>query len=326
MLNNFINAKDFYDLINKGPKALPHMVSRLMSREQQRVKAAWAHTDNPPTNWWDIPAVRTRWNQLVSGTASVDYHEYISQKWFKGRDSLCALSLGCGTGHNELIWAGLGKFNCIDAYDLSEQRIQTAIEAAVANGYSNKINYSIGDIFGIEMQEDHYDVILVEQSLHHFSPLDKILERIRKFLKSDGYFIINEYVGPTRFQWTNRQLEAVNGLLSVLPIKYRTLWGSDTIKQKVTRPSRLRMLLGDPSEAVESERIMPLVHQMFELVEVKGYGGSILHLLFNGIAHNFLSDDDETNSYLDIIFKVEDLLLSRGDIQSDFIVAVGRKQ
>lgn len=326
MLNNFVNSQDLYDLIDKGPKALPQILARLVFGKQQLVKAAWAHTDNPPTNWWDIPAVRARWNQLVSGAAAVDYHEYISRKWFKDRYSMRALSLGCGTGHNELIWAGLGKFDRIDAYDLSEQRIRTATEAVVRNGFSNKINYSIGDVFDIEMQENHYDVIMVEQSLHHFSPLNDILLRIRKFLKTDGYFIINEYAGPTRFQWTDRQLEAVNGLLSVLPVKYRTLWGSGTIKRKAGKPSRLHMLLSDPSEAVESERIMPQLRQIFEVVEVRGYGGSILHLLFNGIAHNFLSDDTETQNYLDVIFKVEDLLLNSGDVQSDFIVAVCRKR
>lgn len=325
MLNNFINIHDLHDLINKSQRIVPTLATRLTLKPQQRVKAAWAHTEAPPTNWWDIPAIRTRWNQLVSGNSSVDYQEHISQNWLIDRDDMCALSLGCGTGHNELAWTALGKFSQIDAYDLSAQRIQTAKDAALNAGYNDIINYNVGDVFSIEIEEGHYDVILVEQSLHHFSPLDEILLRIKRFLKPDGYFIVNEYAGPTRFQWTNRQLEAANGLLSVLPVKYRTLWGSDGIKQKVTRPSHLRMLLNDPSEAVESGKIMPLLHQMFEVVEVREYGGSILHLLFNGIAHNFLLDDTETQSYLDIIFKVEDLLLHSGDIQSDFIVAVCRK-
>jgi ubiquinone/menaquinone biosynthesis C-methylase UbiE len=326
MFNNFVNAQDFFDLIDKGPRLLPQLAARLAFGKRQRVKTAWAHTATPPTNWWDIPSVRARWNQLISGFAAVDYHKYISQKFFKDRDSLCALSLGCGTGHNELIWAALGQFGHIDAYDLSEQRIRTANEAAVSNGFGNIINYSVGDVFSIELREGHYDAILVEQSLHHFSPLDEILLRIERFLHTDGYFIVNEYVGPTRFQWTNRQLEAVNSLLSALPAKYRTLWGSDAVKQKATSPSRLHMLLSDPSEAVESESIMRLLRQTFELVEVKGYGGNILHLLFNGIAHNFLSDDAETRGHLDTIFKAEDALLNSGDMQSDFVVAVCRKR
>ncbi len=85
------------------------------------------------------------------------------------------------------------------------------------------------------------------------------------------------------------------------------------------------MILGDPSEAVESSKIRPLLHKIFEVVEIREYGGTVLHLLFSGIAHNFLSEDTETRHWLDICFEVEDSLLRKGDIQSDFIIAVCKK-
>jgi ubiquinone/menaquinone biosynthesis C-methylase UbiE len=322
MLKNVINSRDVYDLFHAAPTVLSRLGLRIRHGEQQLIKSAWQHVEAPPTNWWDIPAVRMRWNTLVSGSASVGYHQYLCEKWLKSRSDHLALSLGCGTGHNELIWAKLNKFERIDAYDLSAPRIQTATKAAAYFGYGNLIRYAVGDVFDIEVKDSLYDVIVVEQSLHHFSPLDKILARIATFLKKDGYFFLNEFVGPTRFQWTDRQIEAVNGLLAVLPNKYKTLWKSNTIKKIVVRPSHLRMILGDPSEAVESDRIVPLLGNTFDVVELKGYGGSILHLLFNGIAHNFLDDDPETGLYLKMIFDVEDLLLQSQDIQHDFVVAV----
>jgi ubiquinone/menaquinone biosynthesis C-methylase UbiE len=326
MLKNAINSRDFYDLFHAAPTMLSRLGLRIRYGEQQLIKSAWQHVEAPPTNWWDIPAVKMRWNTLISGSSLVDYHQYISEKWLKNRSDLLALSLGCGTGHNELIWAKLNRFERIDAYDLSAQRIQTATEAAAGFGYERLIRYAVGDVFGIEVKDSLYDVIVVEQSLHHFSPLDKILQRISTFLKKNGYFFLNEFVGPARFQWTDRQIEAVNGLLAVLPIKYKTLWKTSDIKKKMVKPSHLRMYLGDPSEAVESDRIVPLLHTLFEVVEFKGYGGSILHLLFNGIAHNFLNDDSETSHYLKMIFDVEDLLLQSQDIQHDFVVAVCRKR
>jgi SAM-dependent methyltransferase len=322
MLKNAINSRDFYDLFHAAPTVLSRLGLRIKHGEQQLIKSAWQHVEAPPTNWWDIPAVRTRWNYLITGSASVEYHQYISEKWLKNRSDLLALSLGCGTGHNELIWANLNRFERIDAYDLSAKKIQTATEAAAGFGYGNSIRYAVGDVFDIEVKESLYDVIVVEQALHHFSPLDKILSRIATFLKKDGFFFINEFVGPTRFQWTERQIEAVNGLLAVLPIKYKTLWKTNDIKKKMVRPSYLRMILGDPSEAVESDRIVPLLRTIFDVIELKGYGGSILHLLFNGIAHNFLNDDPETKHYLKMIFDVEDLLLQSQDIQHDFVVAI----
>lgn len=325
MFNNFVNARDIRNVLSKSGK-IPSILSGLISGKRQRVKDAWAHAANPPTNWWDIPEVPMRWNQLVSGSADVGYREYISQKWLAGRERMHALSLGCGGGHNELAWIKLGKFEGIDAYDVSEQRIKSANKIAVENGYGQQLHYKVGDVFGIEMKENFYDVILVEHSLHHFSPLEQILLRIEKFLKPDGYFVVNEFVGPTRFQWSDRQLAVVNGLLAALPAKYKKLWQSDTVKFEAVRPSRLSMILSDPSEAVESAKIMPLLNSIFDVVELRVYGGNIVHLLFNGIAHNFRADDAETKHYLDLIFRTEDMLLASGEVQSDFVVAVCRKK
>ena len=168
-------------------------------------------------------------------------------------------------------------------------------------------------------------MILVEHSLHHFSPLEEILLRIKRWLKADGYFVVNEFVGPTRFQWTARQLEVINGLLSVLPAKYKRLFGTASIKVREINTSRLRMILRDPSEAVESAKIRPLLRKTFDVVESKEYGGAVLHLLFNGIAQNFLSGDAETQRWLELCFQVEDMLWASGEVESDFLVAVCRK-
>ena len=82
----------------------------------------------------------------------------------------------------------------------------------------------------------------------------------------------------------------------------------------------------DPSEAVESARIIPLLHKIFEVIEIKEYGGTILHLLFSGIAHHFISPEAEAQRFLELFFEIEDQLLAQGDLQSDFIVAVCKKR
>lgn len=86
------------------------------------------------------------------------------------------------------------------------------------------------------------------------------------------------------------------------------------------------MILRDPSEAVESSRILPLLTQIFDVVEIKECGGTILHLLLADIAHNFLSEEEETNRFLNLFLEVEDLILEAGDLPSDFVVAVCKKR
>ena len=95
-------------------------------------------------------------------------------------------------------------------------------------------------------------------------------------------------------------------------------------KRAVIRPSILRMVMLDPSESVESGRLLSLLHKHFEIEEQRGYGGSLLHLVLSGIAHNFLNDESETRRWLDLCFAVEDALLACAEIADDFVFAVGR--
>jgi SAM-dependent methyltransferase len=281
----------------------------------------------PPTNWWDIPTVRERWNRLVSGDSRVDYNAYVSHKYLSVQALLTPLSLGCGTGHQELRWVELGNLKRVDAYDLSKTRIEYTQAQARDKGCGEVIHYAVGDVYRIEIRNCHYGVVLAEQALHHLSPLaplplGEISLRINDCLRPDGYLIVNDCVGPTRFQWTNRQMQAVNGLLSILPCRYRLQWDSTAVKSRIFRPGRLRMIVNDPSGAVESSRILPLLRRIFQVVELRGYGASVLHPLLTGIAHHFLKEDQETGRFLALCFQAEDDLLASGDLQDDFIAVI----
>ncbi len=327
MFGNLINIHDpliLYNAVKQGRLSL--ILSKLASGKRGKIEKSWKHIKKPPVNWYDIPEVKKRWNYLISGNAKIDHYEYIFRKHFSGKKNLRALSLGCGTGHRELKWAELGSFKSIDAYDLSKPRIEFARKEAEKRGYSNIINYCVADIYKIKEHNNYYDIVLAEHSLHHFSPLRSLLFKINNFLKPDGFFIVNEFVGPSRFQWTDRQIEAIGGLLSILPAKYRARWNDKTVKTKIFRPSRLSMILNDPSEAVESSNILPLLQEAFNIKEIKEYGGTILMMLFSDIAHNFLSENRETKCFLDFCFNAEDVLLQNKYIKSDFVIAVCKKK
>ena len=327
MFNNLVNIHDiplFIEKVRQG--RLTNILSRIVSRRYDWAVKAWDHLKYAPKNWWDILEVMRRWNRMITGDAGTDYFSHFMTRYYRGRSSLRALSLGCGTGHRELDLAGLGQFIRIDAVDRSRKRIAHASFKSRERGFDRIIRYEVGNVFSMEFCDSCYDLIIVEQSLHHFSPLERILLRIEKALKPDGYLLFNEFAGPSRFQWTDRQLEAVNGLLSLLPERYRMRWKSRTIKKRVHRPGRLSMILYDPTEAVESSRILPLMHDVFDVVEIAGYGGTVLQLLFNDIAHNFLSNDDETRRLLKMCFDAEDELLESGRLESDFVVGVCRKR
>jgi SAM-dependent methyltransferase len=327
MFDSLFNIHDLSLLIEKMRQGQTRMIlSRLLDGRGHRIGRCWDHVEYPKKHWWDIPEVMERWNLMMSGNPGIDYFTYFFEKYLTGNGRLAALTLGCGTGHKELMLAEKGSFDRIDAYDLSKARIEHAREQAVEKGCAAVVNYAVGDVFTVDFSSCAYDVAIVEQSLHHFSPLEEILKKINGSLKTDGFFIFNEFVGPSRFQWTRVQLDMVNNLLARLPERYRVQWKSGTLKKRVHRPGRLSMMLYDATEAVESGRILPLIRDIFNVVEIRGYGGNILQLLFRDIAQNFLPNDPETQGYLRMCFEEEDKFLSREGIEHDFVVGICSKR
>lgn len=325
MFNNLVNAHDIVNVFRKTGELLD-LLRQVPRGSLKRMEGAWSETEHIHKHWWDRPEVVARWNIMISGDSGVGYHEYITAKYLKDRENLRALSIGCGTGRRVLIWAGLADYALVDAIDLSRPRIEKAIVAARDAGYGEMIRYRAADIFDVDLPESFYDVVFVEQALHHLSPLKEILLRIDRWLSPDGFFVLNEFVSLTRFQWTYRQVEAVNALLSLIPDRYKKLPDGKGTKRRILRPIRLHMILKDPSEAVESSNIVPYLNEIFEVLEFRVYGGTILHLLFANIAHNFITDEPEAKRWLQVCFEVEDLLLAAEELASDFAVAVCRKR
>ena len=328
MFNNLINRHDLSRCIyGLRHGYLKTMISRLTKGRLGRVEDQWKITKRGlATTWWMIPGIKKRCNYLITGNEDADYYRYVADTYLSDKHGLVALSLGCGNGHRERIWVGLADFESIEGCDLSDSRVKAATIAAEKAGLSEKLLYRQGDLAALDFEANRYDVIFVEMSLHHFSPLEEILIKINRWLKPGGLFVVNEDVGLSRFQWTSRQLQAANGVLSILPEKYKKHVVHGSQIKKIVRPSQFSMIMKDPSEAVESEKIMLLLEHHFTLVEERPYYGTVLHLLFNGIAGNFISDDQETQRVFKLCLDIEDTLACAGDIGSDFTLAICRKK
>jgi 2-polyprenyl-3-methyl-5-hydroxy-6-metoxy-1,4-benzoquinol methylase len=325
MFNNWINIHDLGRIKEKIVRGeWQPFLKKISANAQGRTRLAWAHTQNPPLYAWDIPAVRSRWNVLVSGAADIDHVAYICRKYLGGKSNLTALSPGCGSGSNEMHWAETGLFKHIDACDLSPQRIAKARAGAEQKNLTGIINFTVGDMQAIT-GAGPYDMVIAEGALHHFYPMRTALEKINSLLKPGGMLIVNEFVGPSRFQWTMRQLQAANAMLALIPKPYKQRWHDGKTKMKVTAPGRLRMKLADPSEAAQSALILPQCREMFTSLEEIKKGGALINLVFFEIAHHFLQADEPAATILQTCFAIEDMLMQSGEISSDYILAIFQK-
>jgi hypothetical protein len=82
----------------------------------------------------------------------------------------------------------------------------------------------------------------------------------------------------------------------------------------------------DPSEAIRSAEIVPLLSRHFDVVEKNGWGGSLLHLLLEGIAGNFDERNPGSLAYLQGLFDLEDRLIAEGVLEDDFATIIARRR
>lgn len=278
-------------------------------------------------HWTEHKAIQERINKRVSGDVHKDPYKYfidfLNKKGINLPLARC-LTLGCGGGDLE---RGLSKYNfCLkhDAYDLADDAIKKAGEKAESEGLKH-ICYDVIDINQISIAPNTYDVIFGVSSVHHFKNLEHIYSENHNALKPGGFFFLNEFVGPTKFQWTDKQLNIVNNLLKILPDKYRFIKKDSILKTECKKPTLKEMDSVDPSEAVRSEDILKLLPEYFKIMEKKDIGGTILHLLLEDIAANFDYGNSKDMRMLNMLFEIEDAFLETDEIGSDFVVVIAKK-
>lgn len=278
-----------------------------------------------PSSWSEHPLVCAMYiNPLVSGCNQTGWLEAVARDYFPNRLKR-ALSLGSGGGGLERHSLQLKIAKRFDAYDASPGAVELARSLAPRGFFRKPIRYQVADLNTLELAKDRYDAVFASQSVHHIDQLEHYFTQVQNTLKPEGLFILNEYVGPNRFQWTEAQLFHANRLLALLPETLRAGIRDGFRKDTVQRPTVDDMIAADPTEAVRSQDIMRLLPDYFEIVEVRDFGGTLLHLVLDNIAGN-LGADPEHIDLLMMLFAEEQRLIKSGEIGSDFTLVIARNR
>ena len=307
-------------LINTAQRNSDASGITLTTEELKQVGQHWAeHQDafSAQKHWMGVPQVQARINKKVSGDANTDLFAYVIREYFlrHGRTPENCLSLGSGDGTLEI---GLTQYvtpkNHI-GIEISEALVRLAGERAAALPH---IRYQQADLNVCALEANEYDLVIAHQSLHHVLNLEGLFEQVKRAMRPQAIFVFDEYVGPRRFQWTDRQLECINAIIQLLPASLAKDVQTGLTRQYVFRCTPEDVAAVDPSEAIRSDDILPLAEANFQIVEFRPYGGTILHMLLHMRAGNFLTE--EGKPWLDLLFELEDLLLL--ELGSDFAAAI----
>src|SRR5688572_5370476 len=128
-----------------------------------------------------------------------------------------ALVLGCGLGDGLLDLHRRGIARRMHGIDLSATGIERGRALAARDGLQGAVTFEVGDFHTCPLEEGAFELVFMIGSLHHALDLDRVLQRVGRALKPAGVFVANEYVGPSRWQYSWPQLLLVKALLTLLP-------------------------------------------------------------------------------------------------------------
>lgn len=279
----------------------PDAVARYWDENREKSK--------DPGYWMAHPLCRQAINRRVSG----DPHEWpldwlkrvhVPQPFERG------VSWGCGLGAFERAAIRTAIVSAVDAFDISPKSLEDARREAEREGLSG-IDYRLGNFNDPRLSAGRYDVAFFHASLHHVRRLERLFRRLRRALPPQGAVYVDEYVGPSRGQWTPGRLAAAQEFL-------------DTIPDSAKREKRLALPIqeDDPSEAIRSGAIVSFLRQHFDMLEWRPYGGQIAALVFPSLERDW-TESPEGRSSVVRMMEIEDEQIRRDPASTFYLVAFG---
>ena len=271
--------------------------------------------------WTCHPIINEYVNSMIS-PESGNILEWFAKNYTNSKPFSKGLSLGCGTGvaERQAIQAGLCLF--MDGIDISPASVEVARSEALKTGMGDRLRYSVSDLNSLKLPARHYDCALCIGSLHHIENLEHVFDELRNSLKPDAYLLINEYVGPSRLQWTKKQLDILNRGWEIMPPEFRKAGSISPVNKE-------DLIKVDPSEAVRSSEIVSMLYNYFEVVEHTEYGGSFLMPFWSqGIMPDIFLDRPsvEKQIIVKLLCLIDELILNEKILPSCYVQIVARNK
>ena len=286
--------------------------------------------DAARTRWWQSPTIVRALNQQVCGQPVDGLSAGATLRALaavEGRTPLArGVSIGGGAGVKERSLLEAGLVQHIDLFELSESRIEQGRAATEAAGLSNRLTFHRSDALAGPWTAV-YDLVYWNNALHHMFDVDRALAWSRAVLQPGGLFLMDDFVGPDRFQFSRPALAAACAVRRALPESRRRhpRDPSQRVSDRIRNIDPEALAAADPSEAVQSGRILGGVRAYFPGAEVIATGGVVYNLALKDIVANFDEDDPADRAQLEALMWTDAVLTARPDIEPHYAVALAFK-
>ena len=194
-----------------------------MTEETDRADRYWtaAFAHGGITTWMSEVLVRRAINERVTGCP-----DEWPMEWFQFE--YCAepfelgLSIGCGAGELERDVRRKNLCRAIVGVDISEGAIVSADQEAKKEGLEG-ISYTRADFNRLDLEPNCFDVVFFHQSMHHVAELEHCIDQVRRAMKPGAVLYLDEYIGPSRGEWSRSLVMGAERVLRRVPPEIRVV-------------------------------------------------------------------------------------------------------
>jgi SAM-dependent methyltransferase len=219
-------------------------------------------------------------------------------------------AVGCGAGYKEASLLTSGLVQEFFLYEISGERVQQGKAFAKSRGIEHRMHFVQEDAF--VSCRDHFDLVYWNNALHHMMDVPAAISWSRDRLAPDGVFAMDDYVGASRFQWSDYSLHVAT--------RFREALSADQLgnnPSRVARPSLEKLIEMDPSEAADSERTVPALRSTFTNLQYFPTGGAIYHPALNDVLTNI----EEESEALSLALLLDEVLARQGETHYGVAIA-----
>ena len=282
-----------------------------------QVAAPTAPTPRAVTNrtrWWQSSVICRHINRRicgveVDGTDGGDIERL--KRAAKGTPFPRAVSLVRSNAFHEL---RLLQEGIVERFVLHVPEARVAATQAMASsmGVADRVTLDSGNPLLREAVPE-FDLVYWK-TLHCMPSAYAAVDWSKQVLRPQGVFYVNGFCGPTRLQYTDRQLSMAE--LARRALSESFLANPHDPKRAVVpfraqRPSVTRMVEDDPSNCPDSSGILPAIRSLWPDADVIPTGGIVYSLALEDILTNFGEDRDL--ALLRAMLLADDLCVEAGE-------------
>ncbi|WP_019498101.1 class I SAM-dependent methyltransferase [Pseudanabaena sp. PCC 6802] len=283
--------------------------------------------DLPPIfHYWSHNYLLPRLNSLGFSNLQNFYISYIEQVAVQDPTSTCTiLSLGAGNCDTEiaLALALLKKnitnftFTCID---INHHMLERAKQLILEYHLLSQFDFIETDINSWEVNEK-YQIIIANQSLHHFVNLEILFDKIYVALDDLGFFLSHDMIGRNGHMYWPEALEILLPLWSVLEDRHK--WNHLLNRFEFIYENWDCSVEG--FEGIRSQDILPLLLKKFKFDSFLGFANLINVFIDRCFGHNFKVDNPHDCYFIDFVARLDNYYIEIGKIKPTQMIAAMTK-